>query len=256
MWIGFISLFPEFIELALGLGVLGRAAKNKIIDPHIFNPRDYTSDKHQTADDRPYGGGPGMVMMAEPLLKAVEAAKRKSINDVGDTAHVVYLSPQGERLDQRSVEALAKCDSLLLIAGRYEGIDQRVIDSVVDQEVSIGDYVLSGGEIPSMVLTDAIARLIPGTLGNRESTLVESHLDGLLDYPQYTRPEVIEGEKVPEVLLSGDHSAIDRWRRGQALWNTWKKRPDLLTAQHWTRSNMELLEEIFPLDKENENAKE
>ena len=255
MWIGFISLFPEFIKLSLDIGVLGRAVKNKVIQPSIFNPRDYTSDKHQTADDRPYGGGPGMVMMAEPLLKAVEEAKGKSIDETGVAPYVVYLSPQGERLDQRSVEEFASYKSLLLISGRYEGIDQRVIDSVVDEEVSIGDYVLSGGEMPAMVLIDAIARLIPGTLGNSESTLVESHLDGLLDYPQYTRPEVIDGEKVPEVLLSGDHLAIDSWRRRQALWNTWKKRPDLLTAKHWTLSNMEVLEEMFPLDKENENAK-
>ncbi len=255
MWIGFVSLFPEFLKSVLEIGVVSRAIRNGIIQPRFFNPRDYATDKHGTVDDSPYGGGPGMVLMAEPLLLSIAKAKERSKIESGCEPKLLYLSPQGTKMDQAVVKRLSKHRSLLLLAGRYEGIDERVIESEVDEEISIGDYVLSGGEIPAMVLTDAISRLIPGTLGNKNSILIESHLDGLLDYPQYTRPEVVSGRKVPRVLLSGNHSEISRWRRKQVLQTTWYKRPDLLATYDLEDSDLELLEEIFSLDEENKNAK-
>ena len=222
-----ISLFPELIQQATSFGVLGRAIKQQQLTLKCFNPRDYTEDKHRTVDDRPYGGGPGMLMKVEPLYKAIMAAKEVA----GSKVRVVYLSPQGQQLNQQLlVNTAAAGDDLVLIAGRYEGIDERIIELLVDEEWSIGDYVISGGEFAALVVIDAITRLIPGALGDDESALQDSFMQGLLDYPHYTRPESINGQIVPQVLLSGDHKAIQRWRLKQALGRTWLRRPDLLDA--------------------------
>ncbi len=237
MWVGVVSLFPELIESIAAVGVLGRAVRQGGLSIEVFNPRVHAADRHGTVDDRPYGGGPGMVMMAEPLLASIEEAKSKAPSP----ARVICLSPQGTRLDQAGVERFAAESSLVLVSGRYEGIDERVLQLAVDEEVSIGDYVLAGGELPAMVLVDAISRLLPGTLGNSESALCESHLDGLLEYPHYTRPETVAGQNVPAVLLSGDHAAIADWRRAQALGRTWQRRPDLLVRRQLADRDSALL---------------
>jgi tRNA (guanine37-N1)-methyltransferase len=222
-----ITLFPEVIDNFAGYGVTGRAVSEKKIDLRCFNPRDFTTDKHRIVDDRPYGGGPGMVMRCEPLKAAVEAAKEWMIEDAEADSRVIYLSPQGKRLVQARTEELAT-ENLILIAGRYEGIDQRVIDTLVDEEISIGDYVLSGGELPALVLIDAILRHVPGVLGHADSAEQDSFTDGSLDWPHYTRPEIFEDQAVPEVLLSGDHKVIENWRRQQATAKTRRMRPDLI----------------------------
>jgi len=221
--IGFITLFPEMISAITDYGVSGRAIKNGLLSVSCWNPRDFISDRHQTVDDRPYGGGPGMVMKTEPLSLAINAAKAEL-----PEARVAYLSPQGRRLDQAALAGLAQRDSLILLAGRYEGVDERLLQQQVDEEWSIGDYVLSGGELAGMVIADGVARLLPGVLGHEMSAVEDSFVDGLLDCPHYTRPEVFEGEQVPEVLLSGDHERIRRWRLKQSLARTWERRPDLL----------------------------
>ena len=227
MNITLISLFPELIHQATSFGVLGRAIKQQQLTLTCFNPRDYAEDKHRTVDDRPYGGGPGMLMKVEPLYKAIMAAKAGS----NSNAKVVYMSPQGQRLNQQMlVNEAASADDLILIAGRYEGIDERIIESLVDEEWSIGDYVISGGEFAALVVVDAITRLIPGVLGDDDSALQDSFMQGLLDYPHYTRPERVNDQSVPDVLLSGDHKAIQRWRLKQALGRTWSRRPDLIDA--------------------------
>ena len=219
-------------------GVIGRAVKSGKISVDTFNPRDFTHDRHRTVDDRPYGGGPGMLMMVKPLTDAIHAAK----NIGGENSKVIYLSPQGKPLDQAGVKRLASIERTILICGRYEGVDERVIESHVDEEVSIGDYVLSGGELPAMVLMDAVARLVPGVLGHKASAVEDSFTDGLLDCPHYTRPEVLEGQKVPEVLLSGDHEKIRQWRLMQSLGRTMQRRPDLLNHLALTEEQMRLLE--------------
>jgi tRNA (guanine37-N1)-methyltransferase len=220
-----ITLFPELIEQAVAYGVLGRAIKQQQLELQYFNPRDFTQDKHRTVDDKPYGGGPGMLMKVEPLCQAILAAKAAT----GEASRVIYLSPQGRRLEQAQLVDTAAADKdLILIAGRYEGIDERIIESLVDEEWSIGDYVLSGGEFAALVVIDAVTRLIPGVLGDDESALQDSFMQGLLDCPHYTRPEVINDQVVPAVLLGGDHSAIQRWRLKQALGRTWSRRPELL----------------------------
>jgi tRNA (guanine37-N1)-methyltransferase len=227
MNITLISLFPELIHQATSFGVLGRAIKQQQLTLTCFNPRDYAEDKHRTVDDRPYGGGPGMLMKVEPLYKAIMAAKAGS----NSNAKVVYMSPQGRRLNQQMlVNEAASADDLILIAGRYEGIDERIIESLVDEEWSIGDYVISGGEFAALVVVDAVTRLIPGVLGDDDSALQDSFMQGLLDYPHYTRPERVNDQSVPDVLLSGDHKAIQRWRLKQALGRTWSRRPDLIDA--------------------------
>ena len=250
MNIFFITLFPELIQQATAFGVLGRAIKQQQLTLQCFNPRDYTEDKHRTVDDRPYGGGPGMLMKVEPLLKAIMAAQDAAKRAAGNVAKVVYLSPQGKQLNQQLVvNTAAKEENLILIAGRYEGIDERLIESLVDEEWSIGDYVLSGGEFAALVVVDAITRLIPGVLGDDESAIQDSFMQGLLDNPHYTRPETINGQTVPEVLLSGDHQAIKRWRLKQALGRTWLRRPDLLDviikdAADWDEEKASLLAEF------------
>ena len=230
MKLALITLFPDVIESFKDYGVTGRAVAEKKIDLQCFNPRDYATDKHRTVDDRPYGGGPGMVMRCEPLTAAVQMAKSWT----AENARVVYLSPQGKRLVQARTQELAEIaeeQNLILIAGRYEGIDQRAIDNLVDEEISIGDYVLSGGELPALVLIDAILRHVPGVLGHAESAGQDSFsesTEGGLDWPHYTRPEVFEGQAVPDVLLSGDHKKIEKWRSQQAKTKTRKMRPDLI----------------------------
>lgn len=223
MKIGVITLFPEMFDAVRDYGVTGRAISGEVLSLQLWNPRVYTSDRHQSVDDRPYGGGPGMVMLAEPLRQAIEVAR----SDMPE-AKVAYLSPQGRQLDQQGLKELSARSQLILLAGRYEGVDERLLRSEVDEEWSIGDYVLSGGELAAMVMIDGIARLLPGALGHEQSAVEDSFVDGLLDCPHYTRPEVYRGERVPEVLLSGDHERIRRWRAQQALGRTWQRRPDLL----------------------------
>jgi tRNA (guanine37-N1)-methyltransferase len=236
-----VTLFPEMVELLLRFGVTGRAVERGLLEVGVCNPRDYTSDRHQTVDDRPYGGGPGMVMKVAPLRQAIATARKRA----GAAARVVYLSPQGRPLDQAGAQRLMQTAALVLIAGRYEGIDERVIEAEVDEELSIGDYVLSGGELPALVLIDALARLIPGALGDEDSAAQDSFMHGLLDCPHYTRPEEIDGRRVPEVLLSGDHAAIRRWRLQQMLGRTWLKRPDLLEELQLTAEQEQLLKDFI-----------
>ena len=235
-----ISLFPDMLKAVTEFGVTGRAVVNGQLSVTAINPRDFTRDVHRTVDDRPYGGGPGMVMLTAPLREAVTAARAAAPG-----AKVLYLSPQGRRLDQAAVQQLAAQGSLILVAGRYEGVDERFIEAYVDQEWSIGDYVISGGELPAMVLIDAMARTLPGVLGHEDSAVQDSFADGLLDYPHYTRPEEIDGAAVPAVLLSGDHDRIRRWRLKQALGRTWKRRPDLLRSLQLDDEQQELLEEYI-----------
>jgi tRNA (guanine37-N1)-methyltransferase len=240
MRIDIVTLFPEMIRQAAGYGIQGRAIQRGLLELETWNPRDYSEDRHAAVDDRPYGGGPGMVMQVQPLRAAIRAAR-----SAGSAAPVIYLSPQGRRLDQQKVLELAGLERLVLLTGRYEGIDERIIDMDVDEELSIGDYVLSGGELPALVVLDAVTRLLPGALGDEDSAQNDSFMDVLLDYPHYTRPEEIDGKRVPDVLISGNHSLIDRWRRKQALGRTWQRRPDLLEALQLDAEQQELLNEFI-----------
>lgn len=235
-----VTLFPDLISSVANVGVLGRAIKNGLLQLECWNPRDYTHDKHRTVDDRPYGGGPGMLMKVEPLRDAIQAARKSA----GKDARVIYLSPQGQPLTQQAVQQMAKQPALILVAGRYEGIDERIIEMEVDEEWSIGDYVLSGGELPAMVMIDAVARMIPGVLGDENSAAQDSFMDGLLDCPHYTRPEEIEGQGVPEVLLGGNHKAIEQWRKKQGLGRTWLRRPELLNETALSEEQRQLLQEF------------
>lgn len=237
MEFGIVTLFPEWFQTQTTSGVVGRAFSNGLLSLHTVNPRDYTTDVHRTVDDRPFGGGPGMVMKAEPLVRSVEALKTTLPN-----ATVVMLSPAGKHLDQRRVREFVAAESLILVAGRYEGIDERFVERHVDEELSLGDFVLSGGEIAAMAVIDSVSRLVPGVLGHSESAQQDSFGEsGLLDCPHYTRPEEFAGDVVPEVLLSGDHQAIAVWRREQSLRRTRERRKDLLTAATLTRSDEEFL---------------
>jgi tRNA (guanine37-N1)-methyltransferase len=227
MRIDVITLFPESMGDLTGVGVTGRAIRDGKVELKTWNPRDWAVDRHRTVDDRPYGGGPGMVMAVEPLSSAIRAVRKEQ---AAGTA-VSLMSPQGRTLDQAGIEELAGRQGLILVCGRYEGIDERVIETEIDEEWSIGDYVISGGELAAAVIIDAVARLLPGVLGDEQSAVEDSFVDGLLDHPHYTRPEVAGGRVVPEVLLSGDHEAIRRWRRKQALGKTWLRRPDLLQGR-------------------------
>lgn len=240
MKIALITLFPEMFEALTDYGVSGRAVNQGLLEISSFNPRDFAEDAHSTVDDRPYGGGPGMVLMIEPLRRAISAAKQW----INGESLVVYLSPQGSVLQQSAVNNLATEQSIILVAGRYEGIDERLIQLEVDQEWSIGDYVLSGGEIPAMVLMDALIRQIPGALGHSESATQDSFADGLLDCPHYTRPDSYEDLKVPEVLLSGNHEKIRQWRLQQSLLRTQERRPDLLDRLELNTEQLALLKEV------------
>jgi tRNA (guanine37-N1)-methyltransferase len=237
---GVVTLFPEMFEPFLNQGVFGRAVKNGIIQVDIFNPRDYTTDKHRTVDDRPYGGGPGMLMMVQPLTDAISDAKAA----LGENSLVVYLTPQGQTLNQTAVQSLTQLPNIILVAGRYEGIDERVINALVDQEWSIGDYVLSGGELPAMVLMDSVSRLLPDVLGHSQSAVEDSFTNGLLDCPHYTRPEVLNGEVVPSVLLSGNHEKIRQWRLTKSLERTLQRRPDLLNYLALTEEQQKILTQL------------
>ena len=233
-----ISLFPEMFDAITKHGITSRALDKKIYVLNVINPREFTADNHKTVDDRPYGGGPGMVMLAEPLTKAIQAAKALNAD-----AKVIHLSPRGKPLSHESVMQLSQQQGLILLASRYEGVDERLLESLVDEEISIGDYVLSGGELPAMALIDAIVRQLPGTLGDAYSALEDSFVNGLLDCPHYTRPEMYEDKCVPEVLLSGNHEKIRQWRLKQSLLLTRAKRPDLLAARSLTKEEARLLQE-------------
>jgi tRNA (guanine37-N1)-methyltransferase len=239
MRIDVISIFPPMFEAITAYGITGRAVKNGLLEVRVWNPRDYSEDKHRYVDDRPYGGGPGMVMQPEPLARTIQAARAAQ-----PQAKVLFLSPQGRRFDHAAAAELAQRPGLILLAGRYEGIDERPIATAVDEEWSIGDYVLSGGELAAMVLIDAVTRLLPGALGDEDSAAQDSFVDGLLDCEHFTRPEVYAGLKVPEVLLSGDHEKIRRWRLKRALGRTWQRRPELLAQLDLTTEQRELLEEF------------
>lgn len=240
MEIGIVSLFPEMFRAVTDYGITGRAVKQGLVEISCWNPREYTTDKHQTVDDRPYGGGPGMLMKVQPLRDAIGAAKRQ----LGVNVKVAYLSPQGRQLDQQAVRELATRERLILVAGRYEGIDERVIEADIDEEWSIGDYVLSGGELGAMVMIDTIARWLPGALGHEDSAEQDSFNAGLLDCQHYTRPERLLDQSVPEVLLSGNHEEIRRWRLKQSLGRTWLRRPDLLDRIELDSEQQQLLAEF------------
>ncbi len=240
MWCGIVSLFPEMFKAITEFGITSRAIERELLSLSYWNPRDYTEDKHKRVDDRPYGGGPGMVMQAKPLRDAIRAARIGRPN-----AKVIYVSPQGRKLDQRSICDLAKEQNLIFLAGRYEGVDERLLTLLVDEEWSVGDYVLSGGELAVMIMIDAMARWLPGVLGNENSVEQDSFVSGLLDCPHFTRPEVFEGMQVPDVLLGGDHKQIARWRLKQQLGRTWERRKDLLAGVELEPSSQALLEEFI-----------
>lgn len=241
MQIQVVSLFPEMVNTVSEYGVVGRAATRGLLSLGLQNPRDFADDTHRTVDDRPYGGGPGMVMKFEPLAAAIGAAKAALPAD----SPVIGLSPQGQVFDQAVASRLAALPGMVLLAGRYEGIDERVVDACVDEELSLGDFVLSGGEIAAMAMIDAVVRLLPGVLGDDESAAQDSFMEGLLDCPHYTRPEQVDGRRVPEVLLSGDHARIARWRHQQALGRSYIRRPDLLARLKLTDEQQTLLDEYL-----------
>lgn len=238
-----VTIFPEMFAALAGHGITRRALEEGLFELKTWDPRDFTTDNYRRVDDRPYGGGPGMVMLPEPLEAAIVAARLRQREAGVERPKVLLMSPQGERLDERMVNALAREAGLVLIAGRYEGVDERLVARSVDREVSIGDYVTSGGELPAMVLMDCIVRRLPGSLNDAESASQDSFSAGLLDWPHYTRPEEWKGARVPEVLLSGNHAVIGRWRRKQALGRTWDRRPDLIDEKSLSREDRQLLEE-------------
>lgn len=245
-----ITLFPEMFAALTASGITRRALERGLYELALHNPRDFAHDAHRTVDDRPYGGGPGMVMMAEPLQQAISRARSAQRDKHGVAGPVIYLSPQGRRLDHECVVELGREPALTLLCGRYEGVDQRLIDRDVDLEISLGDFVLSGGELPAMVVLDALVRRLPGALNTADSAEEDSFVDGLLDCPHYTRPEDYEGDTVPAVLLSGNHAAIRRWRLKQALGSTWLRRPELIAARELSREERLLLDE-FQREREN-----
>ena len=239
-----ITLFPEMFAAVTGSGITRRAFENGLWRLQCWNPRDFTEDNHRTVDDRPYGGGPGMVMLAQPLARAIEAAKARRREAGEANPRVICLSPQGQPLGAARVSAFAASTGAILLCGRYEGIDERLLASCVDEELSLGDFVLSGGEIAALALIDAGVRQLPGALNHADSAVEESFVDGLLDCPHYTRPEEYAGKRVPDVLLSGNHEKIRRWRLKQALGRTWLRRPDLIAARTLSREEASLLEEF------------
>jgi tRNA (guanine37-N1)-methyltransferase len=251
LWFGIVSLFPEMLEAVTRFGVTGRGVKRGLIQVESWSPRDFTHDRHRTVDDRPFGGGPGMLMKVQPLKDAIHAAKAAA----GGDARVIYLSPQGRKLDQAGVLELAQQERLILVCGRYEGVDERLIETEIDEEWSLGDFVLSGGELPAMVMLDAIARQIPGVLGDQASAEEDSFAEGLLDCPHYTRPEILDEMQVPAVLLSGNHAEIKRWRLKQQLGRTWERRPELLEKIDLNPEQQALLHEYIS-ETENQSAVE
>jgi tRNA (guanine37-N1)-methyltransferase len=240
MWFGVVSLFPEMFQV-LQNGITGRALNDKLLSLQCWNPRDFATDKHKSVDDRPYGGGPGMVMMAEPLQAAIQTAKKAA----PQKPTVIYLSPQGRQFDQEAAVELVAKQSLILVAGRYEGVDERLLKQEIDEEWSVGDYILTGGELGAMIMIDVMTRLIPGAVGDQDSVSQDSLTSGLLKYPQYTRPENFNGAMVPDVLLSGHHKQIERWRLKESLGRTWLRRPDLLAKKHLNDEETVLLAEFI-----------
>ena len=256
MWTGIVSLFPEMFDAVTGYGITARAIRQGLLELDFWNPRDFAHDRHRTVDDKPYGGGPGMLMKVQPLRDAIGAARAVG----GGDCKVIYLSPQGRRINQQVLGELAQRERLIMVAGRYEGIDERLIGTDIDEEYSIGDYVLSGGELAAMVLIDGLTRLLPGAVGDPESVQRDSFCEGLLDYPQYTRPDVVDDMAVPEVLLGGDHQAIARWRHKMSLGRTFEKRPDLLAGRDLTETQRQLLDEYcrehrIPVGHDEDNDK-
>lgn len=249
MKLDIVSLFPEMFDVFGKVGVIGRAVQNHILDLRFWNPRDFTDDPHRTVDDRPYGGGPGMVMMAEPLALAIQAARKGN-----QGSKVIHVTPQGRKLDHQGVQYLAGQQGLIFVAGRYEGIDERLMETEIGEQWSIGDYVLSGGELAVMVMIDAIGRQLPGVLGDEDSAKQDSFVDGLLDCGHYTRPVEYQGQQVPEVLRSGDHEAIRVWRLKQSLGRTWLRRPELLQQRELTQEQQQLLK-IFQQEYEDSGVK-
>jgi len=254
MHIGIVTLFPEMFRALTDYGISGRAVKSGLVEMQYWNPRDFALDKHRTVDDKPFGGGPGMLMKTEPLMAAIQAARVGMSADTGQQAspHVVYLSPQGAPMNQAKVLDLAARKQLIVLCGRYQGIDARVLEAEVDEEISLGDFIISGGELAAMALIDAIIRFQPGALGDEDSAQLDSFANGLLHSPQYTRPQEFDGRQVPEILLSGDHAAIDRWRLQQSLGMTRLKRPELLEKLQLTTEQQALLQQFID-DFENRN---
>ena len=246
MQLGIVTLFPEMFAAVTEHGISGRAVRSGLMNLELFNPRDYTTDKHRTVDDKPFGGGPGMLMKTEPLMASIAAARQavSQKQTTGESVKVIYLSPQGKTLKQDSIIDLAKREGMVLLCGRYQGIDNRVLVSEIDEEWSLGDFVISGGELAAMTLIDAMTRFQPGALGDEGSALEDSFSNGLLHSPEYTRPQSIDGSDVPKVLLSGDHEAIRKWRLKQSLGATWLKRPDLLQTMSLALEQEELLEQF------------
>ena len=246
MWVGIISLFPEIFGPFLKFGVIGRGRHSGLIKIDFWNPRDFSDDPNGAVDDKPYGGGPGMVMKAQPIFSAIEAAKKERGSDL----HVVYLSPQGSPLNQNVLKGFLEKRNILLVCGRYEGIDERLIEHAVDEQISIGDYVLSGGEIAAMVVIDGVSRFVPGLLGGETSAHDDSFSDGLLEHPQYTRPVTWAGHSVPDILLSGDHQKIADWRKTESIDRTLKRRPDLLKSRKLTEKERKMLNKNIEMSNE------
>ncbi len=240
MRIDILTLFPEMCERVLSESIIGRARENKIIEIECTDIREFTHDKHRHVDDAPYGGGTGMLMQTEPIYECY-----KSLCDrAGKKLHLIYMSPQGSVLTQEKVKELAKMDNIAILCGHYEGVDERLIEEIVDEEISVGDYVLTGGELPALILADCISRMIPGVLRNDEAFTLESHFDSLLEYPQYTRPYEWHGQAVPDILLSGHHANIEKWRREKSLKRTYIRRPDMLKNAVLSKSDIEYLREL------------
>lgn len=240
MRIDIMTLFPEMCEAVLSESIIGRARERGFVDIHCVNIRDFTADKHNRVDDAPYGGGMGMLMQAQPIYDCYQSL----CENAEDRPHLVYMSPQGQTLTQEKVKSLAKIPHLVLLCGHYEGVDERILDEIVDEEISIGDYVLTGGELPAMVLADAVCRMLDGVLPNDEAKSLESHYNGLLEYPQYTRPPVWHGVSVPNVLLSGHHENIEKWRHEQSLLRTFLRRPDLLETAELSEKDRKFLKKV------------
>lgn len=238
-----LTVFPDLFSAILGESIIGRAQENNLISINAVNIRDFSRDKHKKTDDYPYGGGNGMVMLAQPIFDAYMSIVEK----LDYKPRVIYMSPQGRKFDQSLVEELSQYEHLVLLCGHYEGVDERVLEEIVDEEISIGDYVLTGGELPAMVLIDAVCRTIPGVLSNEDSYSEESHCGGLLEYPQYTRPNEFNNRKVPEILMSGHHANIIKWRRQQSLLRTFIKRPDMLEKFTFSTEDRKLLDEALRL---------
>ncbi len=240
MRIDILTLFPDMCDTVMSESIIGRARKNGKVEIHCTDIRDYTADKHRRVDDKPYGGGMGMVMAPQPIYDCFQSL----CDEIGSRPHLIYLTPQGKTLTQERVKALAKLDNIALLCGHYEGVDERVIEALEPEEISVGDYVLTGGELPALIVADAVSRMLPGVLSDDECFEEESHFNSLLEYPQYTHPSVWQGRQVPEILLSGNHAKVDKWRREQSLKRTFERRPDLLREAELSDEDRIFLSEL------------